>query len=848
MEKLPLLILNPPSQDARLKGSQKFFSISTPSSDRQLARLGPKFETLRRFSQNPVSSGTISDDTDGLHPEKAIVFELAQSKQEFKKAAEKLGLTWVDEADFSYSSDDDFFDKKKPNKAMEGRLYLTVPNQRAIGELLKLWTIYSSGKELPRGYGDWKKLFSHLLDIRAWGAQDRLTPEAARYIAGLGESNGDKVNFELELVFHGNKNRDEAAKKSLLEKIDIESTEVLDTSYIPEIRYHALLVSISKTEARKLLDLESDLLNLDEIAYLRPQAMSVSSSDPDDIEQVVESSDKVVLHPPVAALFDGVLVQNHELLKGRLVIDDGEDLERTSPVHTRHHGTAMASLILHGDVAKEEAALQRKLYVQYLLAATQESSVETTPQSRLLLDVIYSAVLRLKQAPKELGGDVFVINLSLGDINRPFSGQMSAWGRLIDYLAWKYNLLFIISAGNIVEGLSLATIKQPIQLTKLTDDERHLLFVTAVQAKMAHRSIFSPAEAINALTVGASHSDGCSAAPSPYLIEPYSSEKFPSLISGLGLGYKQAVKPEVLNCGGRALYSYIATADGLMLVPGKAGRYFGQQVAGVSSTTDLVRTIGTSNSAALATRAAVIIHDELKSQFSAPEFERIRSFLPSIVKGLIVHSASWGSAGSFLEGALEPKSGRLWKNRRSNITRFLGYGKIELSRVLECTEHRVTMLGVGALRSEGAGLFSFPLPKSLSGKKDVRRLVVTLSWLSPTKPAEQFYKDALLDFITEDTNGSPVGVSRVPANQPPSDTSRRGTVIHEIYEGEDAVPIGDDDILRIRVECRTQGTGALPPIPYALIVTFEVSDTLKANVYSEIRDKIRLPLRSKVQS
>ena len=175
-------------------------------------------------------------------------------------------------------------------------------------------------------------------------------------------------------------------------------------------------------------------------------------------------------------------------------------------------------------------------------------------------------------------------------------------------------------------------------------------------------------------------------------------------------------------------------------------------------------------------------------------------------------------------------------------------GKIELSRVLECTEHRVTMLGVGALRSEGAGLFSFPLPKSLSGKKDVRRLVVTLSWLSPTKPAEQFYKDALLDFITEDTNGSPVGVSRVPANQPPSDTSRRGTVIHEIYEGEDAVPIGDDDILRIRVECRTQGTGALPPIPYALIVTFEVSDTLKANVYSEIRDKIRLPLRSKVQS
>ncbi|MBY8951984.1 S8 family peptidase [Pseudomonas carnis] len=846
MEKLPLLILNPPKQDARLKGSPKFFSITTPSSNRQGARLGPKFDALRRYSQTPISSGTISDGTDGLHPEKAIVFELAQSKQEFKRAAEKIGLTWVDEADFSYESDEDFYDKNKPNKPMEGRLYLTVPNQRAIEELLRLWTLYSSGKGLPRGYGDWDKLFSHLIDIRSWGAQDRLTPEAAKYISDLDGESDDEVNFEVELVFYASVDRALAAEQALLKKLKIESAKVLDTSYIPEIRYHALLISITHASARKLLGFESGILSFEEVAYLRPQAMSMSSSEPEDAEQIAEASEELSLQYPVAALFDGVVVQNHELLKGRLVIDDGEDLERTSPVHTRHHGTAMASLILHGDIAKEESALPRKLYVQYLLAATQESSVETTPTSRLLLDVIYSAVVRLKQAPKELGGEVFVVNISLGDVNRPFTGQMSAWGRLIDYLSWKYNLLFIISAGNIADGLSLTTIKQPVQLTRLTDDERHLLFVTAVQAKMAHRTIFSPAEAINALTVGASHSDGCKAIPSPYLIEPFSSEKFPSLISGLGLGYKQAVKPEVLNCGGRALYSYAANADGLLLVPGRAGRYFGQQVAGVSTSIDVVRTIGTSNSAALATRAAVIIHDELKSQFSAKEFAHLRDFLPSIVKGLIVHSASWGSAGVFLEGALEPRSGRLWKNRRSNITRFLGYGKIDLSRVLECTEHRVTMLGVGTLQSDDAELFSFPVPKSLSGKKDVRKLVVTLAWLSPTKPAEQFYKDALLDFVTEDTNGSPIGVYRVPANQPPSDTSRRGTVIHEIYQGEDAVPIGDDDVLRIRVECRTQSAGTLPSIPYALTVTFEVDSTINANVYSEIRDKIKLSSRVKV--
>jgi len=29
---------------------------------------------------------------------------------------------------------------------------------------------------------------------------------------------------------------------------------------------------------------------------------------------------------------------------------------------------------------------------------------------------------------------------------------MSPWARLIDYLAWRYNLLILVSAGNVTEG------------------------------------------------------------------------------------------------------------------------------------------------------------------------------------------------------------------------------------------------------------------------------------------------------------------------------------------------------------------------------------------------------------
>jgi hypothetical protein len=60
--------------------------------------------------------------------------------------------------------------------------------------------------------------------------------------------------------------------------------------------------------------------------------------------------------PPVVALLGGVPLQNHELLANRLNVDDPHELERLAVVSQRHHGTAMASLILHGDLNGEGGA------------------------------------------------------------------------------------------------------------------------------------------------------------------------------------------------------------------------------------------------------------------------------------------------------------------------------------------------------------------------------------------------------------------------------------------------------------------------------------------------------------
>ncbi|UZE10923.1 S8 family peptidase [Pseudomonas sp. B21-053] len=848
MEKLPLIVLNPPTKRSRVKGSPKFFSIVTPSPDRQSARLGPKFEQIRNLNLSKDVTVKVTDSSDGVYPNKAIVFELAQPKQDFKRAIEKLGLTWIDESDFSFEGDGDFRDRAKPEKKLDGRLYLTIPSQQALNQLLRLWDIYSKNKELPPGQKEWKELFSQLKDIRPWGAKDRLTNEAINFISALDEKSSSEVHLELEAVFHNNNIKDISTKKNLVQALTSLSATILDSTIIPEIRYHALLISISYDNAKKLLDLSNPILNLDEIAFIRPQAMSLPNQDSEQDDTSSIESRAQSTRPPIAALFDGVVIQNHNLLKDRLIIDDSENLESNSPVNTRSHGTAMASLILHGDLALEEETINRKLYVQFLLSASIENPTETTPKNRLLLDIIYQAVKRIKELPSELGGNVFIINISLGDINRPFSGQMSAWARLIDFLAWKYNLLFIISTGNISTPITLDAISKPAQINSFTDDEKHIAFTKAIEQKIATRSIYSPAESINSLTIGASHSDGSKHIPNAYLIDPYKISPFPSLISGLGLGYKSSVKPDILHCGGRALLSYSASTAGLSLYPGTAGKYFGQQVAGSASQSATTKIIGTSNSAALATRAAIRIYDSLESQLSTVQFSALKTHMPSLIKGLLTHTADWGVAGEFLESTLEPQSSHHWKNRRSNITRFLGYGAVDFDKVLGCTERRVTMLGTGALQKEDAQVFSFPIPTSISSRKDVRRLTITLSWLTPTKPGEQMYRDALLDFVPEDKGGYAIGVSRFSSNQPPADTSRRGTLVHEIFEGQDAIPIGDDDTLRVRVECRTQGTQALPIIPYAIIITFEVATTLKANIYNEISTKIAIQNATRIRS
>ena len=124
--------------------------------------------------------------------------------------------------------------------------------------------------------------------------------------------------------------------------------------------------------------------------------------------------------PPIVALLDGIPVQNHQLLDSRLDVDDPDNLEAMSVLSEREHGTAMASLILHGDRNLGEPPISRRLHLRPVMCPPGNGNDEAPRRDRLLVDVIYRAIRRMKEGDGE------------GGATAPEVFLWSSWFRFID--------------------------------------------------------------------------------------------------------------------------------------------------------------------------------------------------------------------------------------------------------------------------------------------------------------------------------------------------------------------------------------------------------------------------------
>lgn len=835
-----------------------------PGHGRQVDRLNAQLTTLQQdFSRYKAN---ISGSVAGLEPETVLVIEIAGSINDFRQAVEAIGLEWLGEWDIDdVEPDEDFFERntkgEKTDKPVKGRMFLSLSNEAGMLELLSLWERWQINEALPNGKTKWRDVFNQTLYIRRWGIEETLreTGMLDRW-RDLVEPiiPGQLIHCQIELFYRQSPEKRRQNEDNISVLLASVGGRTLSAFIdMPDIAFHAVKAELPADRIRQLLsDLDSDrhdtdihLFKFHGVMYFRPTGQSLTVVGEGDGEEVEFAQGEAEL-PPVAAILDGVPNLQHLALKGRLLLDDPDNLAEQYQPGEKKHGTAMASLVVHGELVDGQSdPLQRLVYVLPIMQPdpNTQNRDEHIPDEVFFEDRIERAVRRMyegegntpAQAPS-----VRVINLSIGDPARPFIHSLSPWARLLDWLSWKYRVLFCVSAGNYLDGIDLGIPHQ--DYVALTEGAKIEHVLKRIEAQLSSRRILSPAESINALSVGAIHADS---AGDYYLgqrtdLLPHSSLFSPA--ARVGHGFRRSLKPEILFPGGRQLYRTPAldnqsfyALDGGLGAPGQKVAWDSNQAGDLSRT---VYTRGTSNATALATRSGVRIYEVLNT-LRTEQGEDIPEDLTSVlIKTLLVHGAKHDDdAHDALTSALKTKgkqgNSRYFKEVKA---RYLGYGAVDIDRVLACTEQRGTVLGCGEISENEIHEYRLPLPPGLAGSQAWRRMVVTLAWFTPINPVHRNLREAKLELSPGGKwDQLPLKLSRQDADH---NQVLRGTVQHEVVEGTQQIAAyHDGDGILLHVTCKKDATANLDhTIPYGLAVTLEVAEGVEIPIYEQLRARLKL--------
>ena len=844
MPERPALPLGAPQIRARRTRGSPRPQLQGPGAQRQQQRLGPALERLTQaFEQGRLGT---TDEPAALTPEQVLVLEVAGELDEFVRAIRRVpGLEFlVEEAQDQLDSDGEFaaIDGQGRRHRYSRQLFLMASDAVAWQQLLGLWQRFQRREAFPHGLTKFRYLFERLRSLRAWDDQDRLerTGALGAWAAELADAGDEPVEFEIELWLRHDERRRAEALAELRSDLEASGGEMLSEYVLEEISYHGVL-------GRVPANLLRDAVARHEVRWMRTsyvrffravgQLAAVPAQDEAD-SSPVESQGPLPHEAPQIALLDGVPLSGHALLSGCLVIDDPEGLEALTPVARRRHGTAMASVILRGDLGSGTAALSRRVYVRPILSAQAPDWVsdarEELPRDRLAVDLIHAAVARLFEG-EAVAPDVKVVVLAVGDATAQFDRFVSPLARLLDWLSFRYGVLFIVSAGNHLDGLELAADVDPENANELQHE-----VLCALQRSAALRGLLSPAESVNALTVGASHTDSSGVPAADDRLDPLVEPGMPNVVSAWGPGVRRAVKPDLLLPGGRQLVRLEPSATGearRASIPPSL-RAPGVRFASPSARQALDATAygtGTSMASAFGGHYAGRLLDALAElrdihgeAFPGPEFDAV------LLKAALVHTARWGPGRGVIDDAQQEILGA---SSREGVARLFGYGQAEPGRALVCDDHRVTAVAAGQISDGSADAYRLPLPASLAATTAERRLTLTLAWLTPINPEHRAYRRAAL--ALEPSEGPKLATDRSDVSLYPS---RRGTLQHETLTGSRAVPFAPGSAIELAVSCRADAGELAVPVPYAVIATIEVAEQLRLPIYEEVRQALRIPV------
>jgi hypothetical protein len=766
-----------------------------------------------------------------LAPERLLVFEVRGSIATFAKAVARIpGLELIDEEELPGDED------KAPVA------YLLVPDGRALRQIERLWQTWTAGRDLPDGYTPWRDVFACLRDLRPWGPGDRVQPYDASLLEDeiFGKADNEQIPLEVEIVFRPGAEAAAANEVSVARAIAAYGGSVISRARLDDIAYHAVLARLPVGAIRAIIARSpASLAGVEQVMSIRPQSVvaEIDIADPAPVSPV--GAMPAVVNDPILAVLDGVPVAAHPLLRRHLSVEDIFGLEPGALVAQRVHGSAMTSLIVHGDRNQPGASLPRQIHCIPVMGAN-----DRFPGDRLIVDLVYQAVLRMRGPEDPSAPHVIIVNISLGNVRRPFHGQLSPWARLLDRLAYRFGILFVVSAGNVTDEFPIPGFSTTVDFESASESDRGAAVIRALANVQADRRLLSPAETVNGLTIGAANSDSVPVADRAFAranINPFPALDTANPSSALGPGFADAVKPDILLPGAREHMRIVRSGDDLVVAPARASRGAGLKVAAPPALAGVegaeAYTNGTSAAAALASRTAHRIHDALEAEYG-PEFLRLSNNQRAVLlKALLVHPARWSLDTAIAIKSLLGPFGRGQASRqKDNVRRFLGYGALDPDEAIACTADRATFWAVGSLGNERSLEIPVPIPAAIGGRSRPHFISATLAWMTPVLPGRKAYRTVRMKILDPaDIDGLGVGAH---GNQPDGNQTNRGTVFTRCWSGEGAAVVTPNMVVPLRVQREPDAGGVEDAaVPFGLAVTVCMPGQIE--LYEEVRARVR---------
>ena len=752
------------------------------------------------------------------------------------------------------------FQPARDSTTLARTLYATIPTVESLQQMLSLWRAHQRGEDAPYGAGPWWNVFNLLLELRPWGPQDRLGDDARTIIEDrlAFRPDDDPILIEFEIWPTASTAKRASWREELEQRVAAREGSILDRSSISEdgFVYEALLVELSCVAVREMLANLADingLATLEGVQFILPQ--TIGQALPEGTDAVEDRAVQGAFNPdaPIrAALLDGTPVAAHRALDGGVVIEDVHDLVRLSPVAQRYHATAMASLILRGDLQADGAPLMDTRLISVPVLIDQQNGAETA-RNRLFVDVVHTTLIRLIGTGEPAAPDVFVVNFSIGVRDSHFSGRISTLARLMDWWAAKEGLLFVISAGNVGHLAILGTTTMNVESAAVA--VRRAIARGAMRDVIFSRTLLAPAESLNALTVGALSLDLANHVPPQHAgifrLEE-DGEFVPQMTSALGLGSRRSIKPDLVEAGGCLEVRAVPQGTDVSLRGLERSSRTGLVVASPPGQNATQRSRGTSPAAALVTRSLLRAAEALTGDdgpYEGLELTRRQNAL--LTRALAVNAARWPQDALDLYNEEKTRLGSSQHLRaKEEVCRHFGYGYLDNALMWESPETGVTMVGLGSIRKDGAQVFRMPVPPSLSGERLPRSMRVTLAWLSPVNPSRAQYRLAALEAAAvneaDDEDDDRWGFDMTPDGLD-ANIIKRGSVWSKRLKNRiQTIPeFGEDADIPIRVQCRDASGGGLnqdEDIMFAIAVTLQVETEVQFDIHQEVEQALRIRL------